>query len=809
MMIGNSLLLADEGYQISRSVRLRSSASAYFNRTPASTTNRRTWTWSAWAKRGSLGAARNLLTAIGSSRVTYITFTSADKLTIYSATSAGGGDGGEYASTQVFRDPSAWYHIVVAYDSTQATSTNRIKAFINGIQITSWSTSTAPTLNHDTQFNWTGAPMQLGAYNVSQFFDGYLTEVNFIDGSTPNTTTRVVNGVTQTILTEFGEFNPVTDVWQPKKYTGTYGTNGFYLNFSDNSAATAAAIGKDYSGNGNNWTPNNITLSPTTSVSYDSMLDVPTQWADGGNGRGNYAVMNPLDRNSSGTVADGNLKWSAGAAQVCVRGTFAIPSSGKWYMECVVGSASSSVVGVSFGLATSDVNLSSSSGATGLYQLYASTNRQINLNNSITGSVSGGFSANDVLQIAVDVDNSKMWLGVNNTWYNSTYTANGDPATGANATSTTSMVGLFPFSNVYSNSVNWNFGQRPFAYTPPSGFKALNTLNLPTPTILKGNQYMDVVTRNGTGTADGQSQVISSLEFTPDLVWNKARSNAFNHNLVDSSRGNNAILFSNLTNAETSVGTTGTQLEITTNGFTAIQRVSYQATNQNGVTYADWCWKEGATQGFDIVTYTGTGANRTVAHSLGVAPAMIITKGRDSVVGATNWKVYHSSLGNTKNLNLNLTNAEAISSTIWNNTSPTSTVFTVGTSGDVNGSTATYVAYLFSEVAGFSKFGSYTGNGSADGPFVFCGFRPRWLMIKRSDASTNWYVYDTARDTYNLTSKELYPNLSNAETTNSIGFDILSNGFKVRTSDAAFNANGGTYIYAAFAENPLKFSLAR
>ncbi len=766
------------------------------NRTLTTPTSGSIWTYSVWVKRGSLNSNQQLLSAGAAvSDQIYFQGGGTDKLIVYL--------GASQTTTQVFRDPSAWYHFVFAVDTTQATASNRLKIYLNGTQITAFDVTGYPTQNSTTKIN-SAVAHYIGRYaaSASDYVDGYLTEVNFIDGRTPDTTTRVVNGVTQTILTELGEFNPVTDVWQPKKYTGTYGTNGFYLNFSDNSAATAAAIGKDSSGNGNNWTPNNITLSPTTSVSYDSMLDVPTQWADGGNGRGNYAVANPLDRNSSGTVADGNLKWSAGAAQVCVRGTFAIPSSGKWYMECVVGSASSSVVGVSFGLATANVDLSSSSGATGLYQLYASANRQINLNNSTTGSVSGGFSANDVLQIAVDVDNSKMWLGVNNTWYNSTYTANGDPATGANATSTTSMVGLFPFSNVYSNSVNWNFGQRPFAYTPPTGFKALNTLNLPDATIKNGAQYMAATLWTGTGVARDINNTVNGVSFQPDLVWLKIRSSADSNGLFDSVRGAGKRLQSNDTGAEAT--TTAVQSAFLSNGFTV--GIDSQS-NGSGSTYVGWQWKEGATQGFDIVTYTGTGVARTVAHSLGVAPDMMIVKQRS---GVQDWVVYHKSIGNTGALFLQATSATATSALYWNNTSPNSSSFTVGTGNGTNANTATFVAYLFAAVAGYSAFGSYTGNGSTDGPFVFLGFRARWIMYKRTDSTGQWNIIDTARNTFNQLDTLLRANLSNADETNAVyAQDITANGWKIRSTNVDINSSGATYIYAAFAENPLKFSLAR
>jgi len=230
--------------------------------------------------------------------------------------------------------------------------------------------------------------------------------------------------------------------------------------------------------------------------------------------------------------------------------------------------------------------------------------------------------------------------------------------------------------------------------------------------------------------------------------------------------------------------------------------------NTNAATYVAWQWKRGATPGFDVVTYTGTGSARTVAHSLGVAPAMMIVKKRNTATGST-WCVYHRSLATpaTDYLRLETTNASATASTVFG-ANPTSTVFTVGTDSATNGSSDTFVAYLFAEVAGFSKAFSYTGNGSADGPFVFCGFRPRFIMWKRTDAVSDWVIQDTAANTSNVASAHLYPNSSIAES--SFGFhDILSNGFKLRQTNSTWNTSGGTYIFMAFAETAFKFSLGR
>jgi hypothetical protein len=214
------------------------------------------------------------------------------------------------------------------------------------------------------------------------------------------------------------------------------------------------------------------------------------------------------------------------------------------------------------------------------------------------------------------------------------------------------------------------------------------------------------------------------------------------------------------------------------------------------------------------VTYTGNGtAGATVGHGLGVAPKMIIVKPR-SASGDDNWKVYHASIGGTGALFLNTTSATSTSGVYWNNTAPTSSVFTVGSSASANYTNQNaipYVAYCFSEVAGFSKFGSYTGNGSADGPFVFCGFRPKFVMVKNSSTTGRWITIDSSRDSYNLSQQVLYPNYSNAEAVGGSTFsiDILSNGFKCRGTDVEFNASGQTMIFAAFAESPFKNSLAR
>jgi hypothetical protein len=376
-----------------------------------------------------------------------------------------------------------------------------------------------------------------------------------------------------------------------------------------------------------------------------------------------------------------------------------------------------------------------------------------------------------------------------------------------------------------------NFGQRPFTYTPPSGFLSLNTQNLPTPTITNGAAYMAATTYTGNGGSLAVTNTVNGISFQPNFVWVKGRSYASYHGLYDSVRGTGTTkgLCSNLADAE---GTNAPYLNLTSfdsNGFTVGSTSSTNFMNASASTLVGWQWKAGGssvtntngsitstvnagvTQGFSIVTYTGNGsAGATIGHGLGVAPSLIMLKSRSAAV---NWVVYLAPLGNTGSMYLNLTNAFTTVAT-WNNTTPTSSVFSVNGAGYyVNDSGATYVAYCFTPVVGYSAFGTYLGNGSADGSFVYCGFRPRWIMIRITDATTySWLIFDTTRMQYNSQAYGTYADLSIAEQDLlALGypFDILSNGFKPRVNWGYTNANGYTYFYAAFAENPFKYSRAR
>jgi hypothetical protein len=303
------------------------------------------------------------------------------------------------------------------------------------------------------------------------------------------------------------------------------------------------------------------------------------------------------------------------------------------------------------------------------------------------------------------------------------------------------------------------------------------------------------------------------------LVWSKQRSGVESNFLIDNIRGNTKYLMSNSVAAENTISTLVTSFDST--GYSI---GNDSGINGNGSTYVSWVWGAGGsgstntsgsitstvsantTSGFSIVTYTGTGsAGATVGHGLGAVPSMIIFKKRS---GTSDWQTYHTSLGNANSVYLNLTNASAASAGMLNSTTPTSTLITLGTSTDTNPSAGTMVAYCFAAVAGYSAFGSYTGNGSADGTFVYTGFRPRYVLLKITNSTGNWFLMDTANNPSNNAGSYLSPNLSDPLYSDGI-FDILSNGFKNRNVFPTFNGSGNTFIYMAFAENPFKYSLAR
>lgn len=762
------------GYNIANSLRFRASASAYLNRTFSTPTSSTIYTWSGWVKRGALGSTAYLF---GASTTTNFGFNSSNNIVLTLAGTTA------VTTSAVYRDPSAWYHVVYTQNGAAQT------IYVNGV-----SAGTGTTSN--TVFN-TAIAHQISAANTTNYFDGYLAEVNFIDGQalTPSS---------------FGAID-ANGVWSPTAYSGTYGTNGFYLKFADNSGATATTIGKDSSGNGNNWTPNNISV--TAGTTYDSMIDSPTNAASATQPVGNYCVLNPIDKAAAASWTNGNLSYSQPTGVGGIKGTFGV-SSGKWYWE-VIPTANGQIIGMCpITVAGQTADFTTAQGAYGYY--WTNGNKYVN---GVSSAYGASYAINDVIGVALDLTALTITFYKNNV---SQGAITGVPA-GTYCAGITNAAGITTTGNI-------NFGQQPFTYTPPSGYKALCTANLATPTIANGAQYMAATTYTGTGATQTIANTVNSANFKPDLVWIKSRSAATNNNLFDAVRGTTNYLISDSTAANASNANTLTAFGST--GFTLGSDASSIGVNVNTATYVGWQWLAGAgttssnangsitstvcvntTSGFSVATYTGTGANATVGHGLGVAPSMVIVKQR-TAASTTNWAVWHTSIANTNYLLLNTTAASTAGATYWNSTTPTSSVFSLGSAADTNTNTGTYVAYCFAPITGYSAFGSYTGNGSTDGPFVYLGFRPRWLIIKRSSTASvtyGWQMYDTSRQPVNTASSDpnLWADTSAAEGTGNYTFDLLSNGFKLRSSGVNENASASTYIYAAFAENPFNYSRAR
>ena len=330
-------------------------------------------------------------------------------------------------------------------------------------------------------------------------------------------------------------------------------------------------------------------------------------------------------------------------------------------------------------------------------------------------------------------------------------------------------------------------------------------------TVNKSSDFFNTKLYTGTGSSNS----ITGVGFQPDMVWLKSRSNGNYHNLQDAVRGANKVIYPNDTSAEATSTTRITSFD--SDGFTL---GTESDVNGSGRTYASWNWKAGGgqgssntagsinttytsvntTSGFSISSYTGTGSNATVGHGLGVAPDFIIIKSRTET---RSWVVGNSKSGWTKWLALESTDAESTSSSIWNDTAPTSSVFSIGTSAALNGSGQNFVAYCFAEKTGYSKIGSYVGNSEVNGTFVYTGFKPAFVFSKDiTGAGENWFIHDNKRDTYNPVDTYIRPNLSNAEGT-AAHYDFFSNGFKNTYAGGSLNSSGRTYIYMAFAEAPL------
>ena len=948
-----------KAYEVERSLRFNPADIANLERTFGSAGNRRTWTFSFWYKRSGIGRNTDLFSPYRGGEGTQesrIYFQSNDQLRIYDS---GGLSGYPIVRTAAkFRDVGAWYHFVVAVDTTQSTASNRVKIYANNVLQELDETTYG---NQNQQLGWNNnLRHRVGAYgnadslSSSNINSGYMAEVNFIDGF-------------QYDPSYFGETDVITGQWNPKKYTGSYGTNGFYLNFSDNSGTTATTLGKDSSGNGNNFTPNNFST-------HDSVPDSPTN---------NFCTGNSIGRTYTNAVgnnpnySEGNLEFETAGNSSHAYGTMAVNEflTSGCYFEILLDDLDTSRSYVGIVDSQSSANDAS----------YGFANKAIIRHSMVvffgtatdgSGSYDSGVadcSNGDIIGVAIK--GTSIWFHKNGTYIPNSSGSTGNPSTGANAAITSisniTTTKYLPYAG-YNSDYTFNFGQDSsfagaktaqgnvdgngkgdFYYPVPTGFVALCSANMSDPTIKLPNKHFDILTYAGNST---DNRAITGLNFQPDWVWIKKRtSSVATHWIVDALRantdnsgnGNVGALASNSSDGEQSHPDGGFE-SFDSNGFTlgkgsnnANADSAYQRNNASSMTYVAWNWDAGETDGktytvtvvsdsgnkyrfdgfgtsavtldlaeggtyifnypsahpfrfsetadgthgggseyttgvtvlsstsiqivvaasapnlnyycsshsgmggaintnstlgssnfdgtgqvtakvnaqagFSILTYSGTGSAGTKGHGLGVAPQAIITKRKS---GAEDWKVYHQDIPGGYFLKLNATQVQTSNSDVYPNTAPTSSVYSLGNHISVNASGSSYVSYCFSEVAGYSKFGSYVSNGNVDGAFVFTGFRPAWVMLKQSNNSDTayWFMFDSTRSPKNVIGDEaLAANLTEVEgltswspnTSNSV-IDFLSNGFKIRTtSTAGFNVSGETMIYFAFAESPFKNARAR
>ena len=585
---------------------------------------------------------------------------------------------------------------------------------------------------------------------------------------------------------------------------------------------------------------------PYTPVGIATWRAVPDTTAN------NFATLNGTSIPSKYTVSNGNLTFTNSTTNWTgwLEGTVGF-STGKYYWETRIDvSTDYHHIGI-VGVGITHFN------TTDAYRYgvsYQPDGRYWAENNNLTAFQTGitqSKTVGDIVMLAVDMSSKKMWIGKNGTWFS------GDPSNGSSppfdSTVGFNYTHYVPFYDSYGSSgLSINFGQNPtfsgnttagtftdsngkglFKYQPPSGFLSLCEDNLPTPAIANPGRHFKTVLWTGDGNS-GRS--IVGVGFTPDLVWIKSRGpSAYNHRAFDSVRGagKDNFLMPNSTAVEgASSDYYGGISSFNADGFSMVYGTggSNIGINESGTNFVAWCWRAGAgttstntngsitsvvsvnqDAGFSIVSYTGTAASATVGHGLGKAPGLIILKNRDD--GTRNWPVYHKSFSIADFIYLNLTNAKSTDNSTWGTTN--SSIFTLGngvtpnTSWNANGQR--FIAYCWAEIEGYSKFGSFSGNSSTDGVFVYTGFRPAWVMIKRTDSTDSWAIFDSSRDSTNPVERLLRAESSNAEATmtslvsNPFG-DLLSNGFKVRNTSTIDNASGGTYIFAAFAESPFSYS---
>jgi len=800
-----TVLVGFYSYTLAASARFDGST-GYLNRT-FTAGDQKTWTWSAWVKRGNTSVFHPFMARKNSSNSERLSigFESDDTIRLLSKT--GGVDVADLSTVAKFRDVGTWYHIVIYFDAANTTA----RIYVNGVEQDLNVITSVSNTNH--QFNVSGAGMEFGSLpnDSTYFFDGYMAEVHYIDGTalTPSTFGETKNGV-----------------WIPKEVTGvTYGNNGFYLDFVNNVL--------DQSGNGTSWAANQLGSEDI------GILDTPTN---------NFCTLDPLqsvDSDSSIEFSEGNLKANNTNASLWAGtySTFGV-SSGKWYWEWSLVEGDSTAdfqSGIQIFDRTTPVDWDATSPQS--FQgtiLYYGDNGQKRINNSLT-NYGSSYGNGDIIGVALDLDSATQTV---------TFYKNNVSQGAINLSlSTSEVVTVTPAFAHYIDAFVANFGQDSsfagsktrqnntdensigdFYYTPPTGYLAICNENLPDDNTFELNDgenpsdHFDVVTYTG----NGSTQSITGLGFQPDLIISKGLNTAAEWRWQDSIRGGDVALRSNTREYQT---TSVAEISFDSDGYSFLDGSAHP--NTNNINYVSYCFKGGGTAvsntdgsvtsqvsantsaGFSIVQYDGTGTNITVGHGLNKAPEVVICKTysqTENTPNDGNWRSYFKyvvpSNPEQYKINLNDTSAYVSGSANWNNTAPTSTTFSVGTEWEINFAGENHIAYCFHSVEGYSKMGAYEGSNSTDGTFVYTGFKPAFVMMKNVDTTQSWIIFDNKRNSYNPETKAVYINLDLYEETWNNAVDFLSNGFKLRYAHPIMNSTY-TYVYMAFAEDPFKYGNAR
>ena len=717
-----------------------------------------------------------------------------------------------------FRDPNAWYHAVVQQTATTYTG------WINGVVYFSGTRSATGNTS--------------GNFHIKRNFNGWLTESGGYLAEYHLLEAQALSA------TDFGRFNE-EGIWVPIATdfsTAQYGSKGFHLTFD---SSQANGVGHDSSGQGNHFTTTSIETTAVSASNFDNDIDykdTPTS---------NYATLQILDKGKGkGTDADANLAVYSGSSGQWEgnRLSTQIISSGKWYWEVqdnqpeiFLGVADQSYWAQFNSWANKFFGGASSGNSLGYY-----TYNGNKYENGTVTSYGPSGSAGDIYMVAWDGDTGTIWVGRNGTWNNSAteseiVAGNTTNAMFTGKTGEDWRAGVCHAYTTANTRAKINYGQRPFIYTQPSGYNALETNNISNPTIKQGKKHFGLlkyqapgsptypITINGSGGNNGDGEL--DFDQSPDFVWIKMINSTQNHTLFDSLRGNTKSLRTDENIAEA----TRTNFDFATNGFTfsSADAETYQQNDQ----YMAWCWKAGGaptttnsnsagasqtagsvkvngnnssfaqgtikvnkmsvntTAGFSIVQYTGTGSAGTIPHGLGAVPEMGIFKRID---GVSSWDVYHRGLDGdaTRNILLDQGSSQTAENiAYWNNTLPTSTLFSLGAGGNNNSLNEECIGYIWTPIEGYSKFGSYRGTGSSgvNGAFVYLGFKPAFLMVRVYSQAGNWMMWDAQRSPNNPIQNRFTANTAGAEASYaSQEVDFLSNGFQMRGNDSDVNE---TYYY--------------